>query len=423
MTAVFLRWLMAATWASTAANAVGVSEQFELRHTCPASFEKLPDGTCAFRSLYQLYTLPEGHGGLRAPLPPHRDGFSPEQIDLGRYLFFDPVLSADHSISCATCHNPDYGFADGRGRSLGRGAAGYDTQDRRGGSLLQRGAPSLWNAGFLKRFFWDGRADSLEDQARGPLLSADEMGTSPTSVVQALNSVQTYRRLFAVGFQRPAEQPITFAELTTALAAFETSLISLNSRYDRYAHGDGSALSAQEMTGLNVFRGFVARCSQCHTPPLFTNSEIAVVGAPGVPGQGYDRGVGQLDPNPEQLGAFKIPTLRNIARTGPYFNAGQFTTLVEVVDFYNAGRGHAVPAGLHENIHWHIAMTRPQLSGEDTAALVAFLGSLTDESLCPPVPATVPSGLPVIHTHGPGLDTNNPLGRIAATTADHSNAK
>lgn len=389
----------AALLAGPADAGAAQSRAWRLSDACPPSFEKTADATCAFRSLYQLYGGREGHGGLRAPLPPMRGAYPPQQIDLGRYLFFDPVLAADRGTSCAHCHHPDFGYADGRGRSMGLGAAGVGPS-RAGGAPLARGAPTIWNAGFLRQLFWDGRAASLEAQAAGPLFATDEMGNTPQRLAADLNAIAAYRQLFAVAFGRDAAERITVAEVVRALAAFETSLVSFNSRYDRYAHGDAAALTQQELAGLNVFRGFVARCSQCHIPPLFTDSEVVVIGAPAVPGMPYDLGAGALDPDPAVRGAFRVPTLRNIARTAPYFQAGQFATLRDVVGFYNDARGHAAPPQAGLQIHWHVAMSRPMLSEEDAAALAAFLGTLTDESMEPQVPAAVPSGLPVVAHSG-----------------------
>ena len=130
---------------------------------------------------------------------------------------------------------------------------------------------------------------------------------------------------------------------------------------------------------------------------------MAVIGAPPVPGLPYDAGAGALDPDPALRGAFRVPTLRNVARTAPYFQAGQFTDLEAVARFYNDARGHAVPVGEALQIHWHIPMSRPMLSDADVAALVACLGSLTDESMAPTVPAAVPSGLQVVVHSGSSL--------------------
>jgi len=374
------------------ARAVGAAE-FTLRTECPASFDKASDGTCHLVSLYDFYTMDPGQGGMRAPLPPLRATFTAEQADLGRYLFFDPLLSRDHTLSCAHCHHPAYGFADGRARSSGRGGVGVGPK-RSEGVALRRSAPTLWNVGFLERLFWDGRAESLQAQATGPLFAPDEMANDASALERELSSNRVYRGLFATAFKRSSEQPIRVEEVLDALAAFESTLISLNSRYDRYAHGDSQALSAPEIRGLNVFRGFIGRCSQCHIPPLFSSSDVAVVGAPPVEGTPYDVGAGEQ--NAALIGAFKIPTLRNVGCTAPYFQAGQFQTLEDVVRFYNAERGHALPAGLQLKIHWHVHMKQPELSEEDVVAVAAFLRTLTDETLSPAIPAAVPSGLPTV---------------------------
>jgi cytochrome c peroxidase len=373
----------------------GALAGWHLATDCPPSFEQLADGTCEFRSLYDLYSSVDGHGGLRAKLPAMRGRYTAKQIALGKYLFFDRALSHDQTLACADCHNPRLGFSDGRGRSLGvaqpRAPPGAPASRRE----LDRGAPTLWNVGFLGRLFWDGRAATLAEQASGPLFAADEMANTPDGLTQTLNAIPAYRALFADAYAREAARDITVDEIENALAAFQTSLVSFNSRYDRYAFGDASALTPLEQEGHNVFRGFVARCSQCHVPPLFTDGELAVVGAPAVAGQPYDRGAGRQSDDPALVGAFRTPTLRNIALTAPYFNAGQFATLRDVVTFYNDTRGHAVPKSVPQQVHWHIAMKAPQLSEADVDALVAFLGTLTDESLKPRVPEAVPSGLPV----------------------------
>ncbi len=353
-----------------------------LSQRCPPGFEKTAAGVCELRTLYQFYDSLEnrGVGGTRTALPPHRDGFTPQQIDLGRYLFFDPLLSGDGTLSCASCHRPDMGLADGRPRSIG--IYGEDAG---------RAAPTLWNVAFLQRFFWDARADSLETQAAGPLYSPREMGNDPARLVASLNRNATYRRLFREAFAREAAGPVTERQVHAALAAFQTSLISLNSRYDRYVHGYAEALSPREIEGLNVFRSFVARCSECHTPPLFTNEQIAVIGAPEPPGRPFDVGAEATFGSPKLKGGFKVPTLRNVTRTAPYMHSGTFTQLRDAVEFYNKGRGHAVPKGMHLYLHWHI--TDPRLTAAEIDRVVDFLGALTDEAFIPATPARVPSGL------------------------------
>jgi cytochrome c peroxidase len=217
------------------------------------------------------------------------------------------------------------------------------------------------------------------------------MGNNPARLLASLNRSASYRRLFGEAFPREATGPVTERQVQAALAAFQTSLISLNSRYDRYVHGYAAALSPREIAGLNVFRSFVARCSECHTPPLFTNDQIAVIGAPEPAGRPFDVGAEATFGSPKLKGAFKVPTLRNVARTAPYMHSGAFAELRDAVEFYNKGRGHAVPKDMHLYLHWHI--TDPQLTAAEIDRVVDFLGALTDEAFLPATPARVPSGL------------------------------
>ena len=374
----YLGLLALVTCASAAADA-----QFVLRDYCPPGFELTDANACELRTLYQNYESLRyaGVGGPRTGLPEARDGFSPQQIDLGRYLFFDPLLSGDGSVSCASCHHPDLGFSDGRPRAVGIN-----------GAEVRRAAPSLWNVAFLKAFFWDGRADSLEAQMQGPLYDAKEMGGDPVPLLATIGSNATYPRLFREAWPGH-EGPPTLVMIYTALAAFQTSLVSLNSRYDHYAHGYHDALTEDEIAGMNVFRSFVARCAECHTPPLFTNQQIAVIGVRDPEGIAFDEGAEGVTGNPGLRGGFKVPSLRNVARTPPYMHSGTFATLREAVEFYTLGRGHALPPEEKQRmiVHWHI--WEPQLTSEELDRLVDFLVTLTDESFKPQIPDAVPSGL------------------------------
>jgi cytochrome c peroxidase len=351
--------------------------------TCPPGFELTEDNTCKLRTPYQLYESGDkndpGVGGLKTALPPVRDGFSPQEIDLGRYLFFDPVLSIDGTRSCASCHQPDKGFGDGLKTSVGIN----DTP-------LKRGAPGLWNVAFNKKFFWDARATSLEEQMKGPLYSPDEMGSTPEHLLKTLNGLEAYRALFRQAFPEKKSGDIELQQVYEAIAAFESSLISLNSRYDQYAHGYHGALTSEEIEGMNIFRSFVARCAECHTPPLFTNQQVAVIGLSEPDNKPLDPGA-QITYNDSTLrGAFKVPTLRNVALTAPYTHSGKFSTMREMIEFYNLGRGHEVPDGERLHIHWHI--WEPKLTSYEMERLVDFLHTLTDESFKPRVPDALPSG-------------------------------
>lgn len=356
--------------------------EIRLCKTCPPGFELTPDNTCRLVSLYQQYELTSndpGVGGLKSALPELREGFTPEQIDLGRYLFFDPVLSGDKTVSCSTCHKPEAGFSDGLKTSIG-----IKNQP------LKRSAPSLWNVGFSKRLFWDARSTSLEDQMQGPLYSPEEMGQTPAGLKKVLNDLPVYRQLFNQAFPTSSET-IELKEVYTALAAFESSLISLNSRYDQYAHGYPEALSPKEIEGLNIFRSFVARCAECHTPPLFTNQQVAVIGLAEPEGKMRDVGAQKTFGDSSLRAAFKVPGLRNAARTAPYTHSGRFETLQEMISFYTKGRGHEVPEGEKLHVHWHI--WEPRLSEYEIERLADFINTLTDESFMPAIPVMVPSEL------------------------------
>lgn len=372
--------LLLGTLAQAAGERVS-ADDIVLKSHCPPSFEKTAQGVCILHTLYDQYDSVQSHGvgGLNSSLPPRRDGFTPEQIDLGRYLFFDPLLSGDGSISCASCHHPETGLSDGRPRSIG-------IEDQQ----VARAAPTLWNSAFLKSFFWDARAKTLEEQMVGPLYDAKEMGNNPVQLLASLNGNKQYRQLFKQAFPQSG-QDITLDDIYLAIAAFETSLISLNSRYDRYAHGHHAALTSREIEGLNIFRSFVARCAECHQPPLFTNQQIAVLGTPEPDGLPLDVGAEKTYNSAVLKGGFKVPTLRNIATTAPYMHSGRFDNLRDTVEFYNKGRGHAVPEGVEMQLHWHI--WEPDLQDHELDLIVDFLKTLTDESFKPTIPDKVPSGL------------------------------
>ncbi len=383
--------LCALVFASPATFALDAeSSEYQLASECPPSFELSDDNACLLRNLYQMYDSLQDHGigGLKTALPKHRDGFSPQQIDLGRILFFDPLLSGDQTLSCASCHHPDQGFSDGKGRSVGIG-----------GLELSRSAPTLWNSAFLDVFFWDARANTLEEQAVGPLFDAKEMGNTPSQLLASLEGIPAYRAMFKQAY--PSRKTgIALQDIYTSLAAFQASLISLNSRYDQYAHGYHDALNENEIAGLNVFRSFVARCSQCHMPPLFTNQQVAVIGTPEPEGMPLDVGAEKTFNSELLKGGFKVPTLRNIAKTAPYMHSGRFATLRDATEFYTKGRGHAIPDGVDMLIHWHIS--EPNLSDEELDRLVDFMHTLSDEKFTPAIPERVPSGLtPINHNNTP----------------------
>jgi parallel beta-helix repeat protein len=344
-----------------------------------------------------------GDGGLRRPFPAMavraHDEPVPARVALGRLLFFDPILSGANDVSCATCHHPDLGLSDGRGQAMGKGGTGIGPA-RTGGHVVKRGSPSLWNAGYNHRQFWDGRASDLEDQARFPLTSPHEMDQKADELPGELQAVPEYVRLFGEAFPgspRPADA-VTVENVARAVAAFERTLVSDRSRFDRYRAGEAQALTASERRGLTLFRSLKTRCFECHGFPTFANPDFKVVGVPDVPGQEADLGRAEVAGGKPYEHAFKVPSLRNVARTPPYMHNGRFATLREVILFYQQGGGRGQGLDL-PNLDDKI---RPfALTIEEQDDLIAFLESLTDESRVPAIPDRVPSGLPVV-PHLPG---------------------
>lgn len=333
--------------------------------------------------------------GLQHPFPPmpslETNPIKPEKVELGRLLFFDPILSGDNTMSCATCHHPDFGFSDGRRTSMGVGGRGVGPE-RSGGERLFRSAPTLWNAAYNHLQFWDGRAKDLEEQARMPITSKVEMNQDPDELVGELRAIPEYVRLFEDAFAERGAAAITFDNVVNAIASFERTILSFNSRFDRYTQGDGNALSDQEKRGLALFRSLKTRCFECHRFPTFADHAFRVIGVPGSGGDPGRAGVPGQGPD----GAFKVPTLRNIELTAPYMHNGAFATLEEVIQFYADGAGHSLPRtpdGMDDKIG------KFPITDEEKADLVAFLKSLTDTSLQPDAPRRVPSGLPVVEVN------------------------
>ncbi len=345
-----------------------------------------------------LFAADEPATGLQKPFPalrtPADNPITVEKVELGRLLFFDSILSGDHQNSCAHCHHPDLGFADGLPRARGWAAGGVGSA-RHGGVELLRNAPTLWNVAYAERLFWDGRAKSLEDQARGPITNMEEMGKPPGRVTADLEAIPEYAALFARAFPGEKSSPVTFDNVVRAIASFERTLVSLGSRFDRYAAGDSGALVPEERRGLKLFLSTETRCGECHLLPTFSSADFHVIGVPDAPDAAPDAAHREAEPGRGggPGGAFKVPTLRNIAVTAPYMHNGIFRTLDEVIDFYRdgGGRGRGLAVPLQDE-----RIRKFELTAEEKADLVAFLGALTDESAAPSIPERVPSALPVV---------------------------
>lgn len=266
--------------------------------------------------------------GLPLVKTPPQNELSQERIALGKKLFFDPNLSADRTMSCATCHDPDKGWSNGE-----QFAIGVD------GTVGKRNTPTLFNVAYNRFQFWDGRAATLEKQALGPILNPAEMAIDSHETIVARVSEDTeYQRMFAAAFV----DGVSAANVAKAIASFERTILAGDTPYDRFQAGDKDALSEQAKRGMRLFfHGNRTRCLACHPAPLFSDSLF------------YNLGVGMDKPNPDvgfkavskfdsDMGKFKTPTLRNIAKTAPYMHDGSMKTLDEVMDFYIKG-GHRNP--------------------------------------------------------------------------------
>lgn len=303
---------------------------------------------------------------LGLPAVPVPGGNPPtlEAIRLGRRLFYDPKLSVDNTVSCASCHNPGTGFADRRRVS-----------DGVGGKKGTRNAPTVLNAVYYPLQFWDGRAAHLEEQAAGPIANPVEMNHPLDACSQRLNSDASYRALFEKAF---GPGPVTNDKVTMAIASFERTLVTGNSPFDRYQFGgDKKAMTAEAIRGLALFQDAKkANCAVCHTiekgHALFTDGKFHNIGV-GLDASGEITDVGRfaLTKIEADKGAFKTPTLRNISQTGPYMHDGSQKTLREVVDFYVGGGS--------SNPHLDKEIRELKLTARERADLVAFLEALTGE--------------------------------------------
>ena len=288
------------------------------------------------------------------------------KIELGRALYFDPRLSVDGTIACASCHIPAAGGTDNRAFSAGVG-----------GALGGRSAPSMINRLFSAEQFWDGRAGSLEEQALGPIEAGVEMANDLESVTSTLSEMPAYITLFDQAFGSP---DVTPERIGKAIATFERVVIAGDSPYDRYMAGDLYALSESEQRGMDLYFG-KARCDLCHRGPNLTAEEYRNIGV-GMDAESPDLGRFDVTGKEEDKGAFKTPSLRNVAMTAPYMHDGSEATLEDVVRYYERG-GNANP--------WLDSDMEPfELTDEERKDLVAFMIALTGPILNAHAPRELP---------------------------------
>ncbi|MCR9290302.1 MAG: cytochrome-c peroxidase [Bacteroidetes bacterium] len=341
-----------------------------------------------------------------------------QKIELGRLLFFDPILSGEKDVACATCHHPQFGFADGRDLSIGVGGIGLGPNRVDGTNreipVVKRNAPTIINTAFngieengevipaAAPMFWDNRDISLESQALGPPKSFEEMrghafseAETLDSIVARINALVAYRNRFQQAFGN--NNGVTSENIGKAIAAYERTIIANNSAFDRYARGDENALNQQQSRGMARFQQ--VGCADCHSGPMFSDFELHVLGVPD------NNQLDESDSGANGTYAFRTPTLRNLNMTGPYFHSGVAGNLGDVLNFYRRIQGNNNGPGngpgnlnLNPNVNRNQLddeIRNLQLNGNDVQDIIAFLGALNDNNFDRTIPSEVPSGLRV----------------------------
>jgi cytochrome c peroxidase len=306
--------------------------------------------------------------GVLGKVPyPDYNPYSKGKKQLGKSLFFDPRLSESGQIACASCHNPELGWTDNVTRSFGH--------KRQTG---KRNAMTIMNSGFAHELFWDGRATSLEDQARFPIPDSVEMNSDLKIAVAKIAAVEGYAALFTNAF---GDAEVNLQRIQYAIATYERSIISSKSKFDRFISGDKDLFTDQEVKGLHIFRT-KAQCINCHNTPYFSDNQYHNDGQALFGTKDEDFGRYYVTGNIEDLGKFRTPTLREVSRTGPWMHNGHFPSLLDVVEFYNLGN----PAPIQKKYlgvgrDSLIPNTSPllkklNLDREEIDALLAFLQTL-----------------------------------------------
>lgn len=334
----------------------------------------------SFRSPYLWEALPD-----EAPAPKW-NSTTPEKVALGEKLFFDKSLSWDSRISCASCHDVRHGV----------GIDGLRTSKGINGQIGKRNAPTVWNAAFQIKLFWDGRASSLEEQAKGPLINPTEMGMPSLSmVVKRVASSPTYQKEFRKAFKE--EIPIDIENITAAIAAYERTLITPDSAYDQFVKGNSAALTSSQLRGMALFES--VGCVRCHSGPNFSGASIfdgtsplrpfPIFKTPYTEKYKFTDDLG-LSLHGGDNGVWRIPSLRNVALTGPYFHNGSVTSLEEAVRIMAStqlGRSEKDMLNIGPTVLWLGSgqtlsfINKTPIRDVDIKDITAFLRSLSSEKL------------------------------------------
>ncbi len=290
--------------------------------------------------------------------PPYPKGNKPtaERVALGKQLFFDPRLSRNGNMSCASCHSPMFGWSDGLPT-----ARGHD------GMLLGRASPTVVNTAYNSIQMWDGRKKNLEDQAIGPMEASVEMNTDFNQIFKFLNTNKGYKAAFDKAYP---DERISKESISKAIASYERTIISNNSPFDRWVEGDDNAMNVQQVRGFKLFADPAkGNCAICHSAPNFTDDGFHNLGLASSAGEDADPGRFAHKPIRILKGAFKTPTLRDVSLSAPYFHDGSAKTLMDVVEHY--AMGGIVKEHLSPNIR------KLDLTRQEKEDLVAFMEALT----------------------------------------------
>lgn len=309
-----------------------------------------------------------GRDARRRPRPaaPADNPTTKAKVALGRLLFFDKRMSLDGTVSCATCHDPKKGWTDQRPTAIG-------VRHRLG----HRNSPTVLNAAYHDSQFWDGRAHTLEDQAKEPIANPKEMGLTHEEAAAKIAAIKGYGPLFKAAF---GGAEVSIDRIAQALGSFQRTVLTGNSPYDRYRTGNPAAMKKEALRGLAVFNG-KGKCASCHHGPDLTDGRFHNVGA-GMQRRVQDLGRHDVTKRDEDRGAFRTPVLRNLSDTFPYMHDGSLATLEEVVDFFDRG-GLANP--------WLSAELKPLgLSAEEKKDLLAFLAALNGDKVLVDAPRRFP---------------------------------
>lgn len=291
-------------------------------------------------------------------------------VELGKILFFDPRLSGAGQISCASCHLPNLNWTDGLKVSVGHGKA-----------LNTRNSPSIENVWFTKKLFWDGRANSLEEQAQIPLTSEIEMHQDMKVLPKKLQKIKGYRKLFR---QTYGADQITTDLIFNSLAVFQRTVVSSKTPFDLFLEGDKNNLNDQQLEGLHLFRT-KGRCMNCHHGALFTDNDFHNLGLANFGKANQDLGLYHATKNPKDSGKFKTPGLRNVMQTGPWFHDGSVKSMDSLMTLYNMGMmSPSYTLAQYEDplLPQNDRLLRGiMLSRKEMNSLIAFLGALSSEPM------------------------------------------